>query len=522
MRKLLIVDDERNIRVGLKAMLERRFPGKYVVLMAQDGEQALELIRQELPVHIVITDIRMPNMDGIALMQELQSLEPKPKLVILSGYDDFKYAKAAIQCEVKQYLLKPIVREELYETMERLEEELSREEAQQGRQEALLATLDEFRTSQLHYVLLHPQLQPDEIREKLQPLELHAFERQYAVAVARYPKGRLYDAEELVRRMHACCHHEQGEQLIHLYDKDGSLVVVSSRKAAELTEQLDSLLDRQPDAVCRIGVSETMCGLELLKAAYEQAVYALKHTFVHGQTACLRFGEIDRKEPQPPIPLDTIRKLANMLGTGRDDDMQALLREVLDIRVVRRYEPGYLEAVSRSLNELVFDYAFHTYGDALLDILKLYKQVGQLYSFDNYAQYYQSVEGLLGRVSTYVQQAKSAHDEHKELSRAVAYIHEHYNKDLNMAMVSNYVSLNYSYFSTAFKAYTGESFVQYVKKVRVEKAQQLLISTDMLVYEIGEQVGFDNAKHFNRVFRELAGVTPMEYRQHRGHGGGTP
>src|SRR5690606_16522635 len=107
---------------------------------------------------------------------------------------------------------------------------------------------------------------------------------------------------------------------------------------------------------------------------------------------------------------------------------------------------------------------------------------------------------------------KSVHGEHKEMRKALQYMHEHYAKDLNMTVVSNYVSLNYSYFGQIFKEYTGESFVNVLKKIRIEKAKELLAATDAKVYEIGEMVGFDNAKHFNRVFKELEGVTAMEYR----------
>src|SRR5690554_6484204 len=113
MRKLLIVDDENNIRRGLKVMIERQYPGMYEITVASDGEEALEKII-DTSVDIVITDIRMPGMDGITLIHRINELAIKPKVIILSGFEEFHYAKEAIKNNVQEYLLKPIVREELF------------------------------------------------------------------------------------------------------------------------------------------------------------------------------------------------------------------------------------------------------------------------------------------------------------------------------------------------------------------------------------------------------------------------
>lgn len=98
------------------------------------------------------------------------------------------------------------------------------------------------------------------------------------------------------------------------------------------------------------------------------------------------------------------------------------------------------------------------------------------------------------------------------MKRAVQYIHENFNRDINMAMVSNYVSLNYSYFSQAFKEYTGYNFVDYLKKIRIEKAKELLENFDYKIYEVGEMVGYKNSKQFAKTFREMEGISPIEYR----------
>jgi two-component system, response regulator YesN len=126
------------------------------------------------------------------------------------------------------------------------------------------------------------------------------------------------------------------------------------------------------------------------------------------------------------------------------------------------------------------------------------------------------VESLLLRLNDFVHHIQSTHIGHREMNKAIQYMDERsFQKELNMAMVSNYVSLNYSYFSEAFKEYTGDSFVVYLKRIRINKAKDLLEKTEYMVYEISEKVGFKNAKQFNNVFRELEGIAPLEYRLKR-------
>ena len=158
MRTVLIVDDEKNIRMGLKSIIERGYPGRYELLFAGDGEEALGVIRGRA-VEIVITDIRMPGMDGLALIGELARRESRPIVMILSGHDDFHYAREAMQHEVKEYLLKPIVRDELFAALQRAERDLERKTALSERLGELRLYREELLASQLNYIFLHPTME---------------------------------------------------------------------------------------------------------------------------------------------------------------------------------------------------------------------------------------------------------------------------------------------------------------------------------------------------------------------------
>ncbi|MBD0381963.1 response regulator [Paenibacillus sedimenti] len=516
MRKMLIVDDEKNIRLGLKAMIAREFPDTYAFEFAGDGEEALALLASA-GIDIVITDIRMPVMDGITLIHRIQELVPKPAVLILSGHDDFHFAKEAIRCEVKEYLLKPIVRDELSRTLLRLEKELKQKEQIQEQLSSSMQQRVAFQESQLSYLLRSSHLPEADLRSKLQGIEMQWLDEGFQIGVLQY-RGTVQEMghAEFLARIHA----EIGNapewcrtRRAHVWDKENQLVLIAEH--GELFQHLAERISGPGYFTYSMGLSAPARGVTRLQEAYQEAQQALKYTFLLSVPGVVRFEGISQKSRSFAPPTETIKKIANMLGTDRDKEMTALLMEVLDIKTVTRFDISYLEAVSRAFNEHVFDKVFHVYGGESVEILRLFKKVGDISNFNYFHDYFHSVEGLLHRLNDYVRSMKTFHIDHKEMKKAVQYMQENYRKDLNMAIVSNHVSLNYSYFSQAFKEYTGESFVNYLKKLRIDRARELLATTDYKVYEISKMAGFENTKHFSRVFKEMEGVSPQEYRDQR-------
>ncbi|KEQ24158.1 response regulator [Paenibacillus tyrfis] len=514
MRKVLIVDDEKNIRLGLRAMIDRLFPDAYTFDFAEDGAEALELLNR-VPADIVITDIRMPVMDGIALIQRIQELERKPAVVILSGHDDFPYAQEAIRCDVSEYLLKPIVRDELARTMLKLEKELKQREHVDEQLTSSMRQQEAYRESQLSYLLRHPHPEEPGLPERLKGCGLEWLEEGFQLGVLQY-RGSVQGMgpTEFLGRIQAELENAPepaGQRRAHVWDKENQLVLIARHR--ELFQFLAGRIVETGYFAYSMGLSGYTQGVARLRAAHQEAEQALKYTFLQSAPGVVSYECIAGKSRDFVIPAEKIRKLANMLGAGREKELTSLLMEVLDIRTVARYDIAYLEGVSRAFNELIFDKVFHIYGGESVEILRLFKKVGDLWNFYYFHDYYHSVEGLLHRLDDYVRSMKTFHIDHKEMKQAVQYMQDNFHKDLNMAVVSNHVSLNYSYFSQAFKEYTGESFVSYLKKLRIDKAKELLVTTGHKVYEIGGMTGFENTKHFSRVFKEMEGISPQEYRE---------
>ncbi|WP_169085792.1 response regulator [Paenibacillus sp. PL91] len=514
MRKLLIVDDEKNIRLGLKTMIEREFPERYDIRTAIHGEDALTQYNSER-ADIVITDIRMPVIDGIELIKRLTKEaepEPKPIFIILSGYDDFAYAKAAIKYQVKDYLLKPIRRDELFESLRKSEITLQAQ-AELAERVAVSDTYrEELRINLLKEWFRQDKPAADSISDLASKIGFEQMTSPFTVAVLNYKSesGDSMNKDEFKLLVERMLQPINGVLDISFLDSESKLVLIGS-PAWQFEEWFRQAGGRELDGL-RMGVSSEGNKIEDLFHCYKQASEALQSSFLYSNCRMLRHEDIREKRRDLKLPDEEIRKLGNMLGTDREREVQELLKQIFRTEDLPDVDIHYLKLVGKRMNEQVLDEVFRIYGEESIEVLKLYRKVGNMDNFRSFHDYYRSLELLLLSVNDYIRGIRSAYSEHSEIKSAVAYIEENYYKALNMAVVSNYVGLNYSYFSEAFKAHTGESFVLFLKKVRIRKGKELLLEGNQKMQEIGGAVGFENSKQFSRVFKELEGISPQEYR----------
>ncbi|WP_339317768.1 response regulator [Paenibacillus sp. FSL R10-2734] len=511
MKKLLIVDDEKNIRYGLKTMIEREFPSAYTITMASNGAEALEVYKTD-GADIMITDIRMPVMDGITLLERLSVEvrgENSPAVVILSGHDDFEYAKCAIRYRVKDYLLKPIRRDELFEILKQIHKE---QEEQEFSAKKLERETEHFR-KELRSSRLRELLQQQEVQlEREQQEELKGLEVPFTVGVLNYyyndgTRMKSGEVQGLAERMIGTLENYFMEITT---DWDCRLVLIGSKKEdfIELSRQAEA----RDITGLLIGISSEGHGLNDLRSCYKEACRALQYTFLYPQADFLDYEDVSQERRDFPLPKEELRKLLNMLGTEREKEIKCLLSVIFQTEHLKELDLSYLESVGQSINEQVLDEVFRVYGEASVEVLKLYRTVGNMYNYRHFHDYYRALENLLLSVNDYILGVRYAHTEHADMEEALIYIETNYARPLNMAMVSNHVSLNYSYFSEAFKAYTGENFVIYLKKVRIRHAKELLAKGCIKLAGVSEKVGFENSKQFARVFKELEGISPGDYR----------
>ena len=476
MNTVLIVEDEKLIRQGLKTMIQRCGVPVTEILECNNGQSALELL-QERRIDVMFTDIRMPKMDGIELVKRVQELEDKPLIVAVSGYDDFSYAVEMLRGGVREYILKPVERDKIKAIMEKFESELHEK----------MAAEEEFEKigrQQLKYVMM------DEVTGKELQLVAEWFEN---MAIS---KGYYVICTEPQEKKE-----DEGENTAYLYwrDIEGSSVYIMGSEAKEVL--MEELLSG-----CHAGSSLEQQGIANLKKGYSEAKMARKEAFCTVKQE-VTFYQISSESHSPDA--EKMFQIAQQIGTTRVEESLGRIRQM-----VRDTKRGKLTCVSFEENiKVLMDAIVSTYQKALPQMVQEAVKFRNIYSFSDIDAF---AEELIGWLMLFHEKLDTQFDDYKnkqKVQEALGYIRENFDKDLNMAVVSNQVSMNYSLFSYVFKQYTGKNFVNYLKGLRVDEAKKLLAETDLRVVEISRRVGYENEKHFMKVFRNLCGVSPSEYRK---------
>ncbi len=479
MKSILVVEDEKMIRRGICTMVQRSGVPVEMIMECQNGELAWEILRSK-EVDVMFTDIRMPKMDGIELVHLANTLEKPPLIVAISGYDDFSYAVEMLRNGVREYILKPVEREKIAEVLNKLNEEIEGRNLKDQKDK-------DFGLKEVRQLLERPTL-PEGREEELAERYGNIFlDGEYRVYVA--PKGSFKDEQE-------------GIVFFDVYASD----------ALVMEETADFDKDRLMD-LCA-GSSEIHKGLKELRAAYQEALLRRKRAFVTGQPV-----ESDEGFKEPPELLHTqalrlveeaaLMQRLQLIGTKREDELD------------EQWGKLFTEAKRGNLYYDEFEAAI---GDFTENVKKIYKnsineeaetgllRLKDVLSFTCIDEYREALMEWIMKLRESICESDDTEAKMK-LKAAVEYVKENYMKDLNMAVVSNYISMNYSMLSYLFKQYTGTNFVNYLKGIRISEAKKLLSETDLKIIEVSRAVGYDNEKHFMKTFKAECGVSPGEYRK---------
>lgn len=468
---ILIVDDEKNIRAGIRKILGETLGPSIRFLEAKNGEEALALAEGEQP-ELVITDIRMPKMDGLELMKRLGETKAKFTVIVLSGYDEFSYAKEAIRCGVFSYILKPVDRNELIATVtdaiariergkKRDTEKRVRKIMSEGRLSTTTDSGDFSFGAPFRFVIVTGSFDP----EFIPVLE-----------------GR------------DCCVIEK---------KNGSLSILVHEEEKKILEQYVLAEDLY------LGSSGVCTSLSSLRVAWRQATLASFERFFRKDA---RVFECD----QTPRPMDrsqmdtTFDKVSALIGSGDVPSLSAAVDALFsfdDILLADRAQYFYLlrDFVE---NGIIRKYWEYTDADMYLTLKALMiENIDLVPTLDDYRQSVRDFVIYLDSIQ------KKARAEYPFVTQALEFIHGHFTDDINMTVVANHVSVNYTWFSEKFKEQTGINFNDYLKSLRIAEAKRLLEKGCYKVYEVANNSGFGDVKYFTRAFKEITGLSPGEYRK---------
>ncbi len=521
MIKVLLVDDEIAIREGIRNSFPWEESGYTLVGEAPDGEIALPMIRDENP-DIVITDIRMPFMDGMELCREIKRMMPWISIVILSGYDDFSYAREAISLGVQDYLLKPITAKELKEVLDRIsmrmrEERNARESAESMRRR--LATGNRFVKDKLLASLfadIPDEAEAGRMIEQLRSLGINLAAGCYSVLLISYdhPSGRevgmnaLYTLAERSGGSVQVCAAKHGAFALVL---GGNEADTEERAYAFAASSVYGLEDAGAQSIM-VAIGELVDRLTAVNRSMKSARH-IHHVITRGgRDKAMRIVGAREVEDQPVLLTDLdFRPLTERLQYVNANSFPDVFDEytsslgATDIHSSVTLDYLRMEALMTAVS-IVREAG----GDAekILDT-KQYESSMLPSDSEDFA----AARNILLKALHYRDSHSSLHG-HSAVAQARYYLSEHFtDPNLMLQDVASAVGMSNSRFSTVFSQETGHTFTEYLTALRINKARELLKATEMRSSQISEAVGYSDPHYFSYLFKKRTGMTPSDYRK---------
>lgn len=500
MKKVMLVEDEELILQGLKNILDWEALGLKVVHMAHDGLEALKMWEKE-PVHIVVTDISMPDMDGLTLLKKIREKEEQVRFIILTGYDEFDYAREAIRLEVENYILKPINEEELErqlkETVEKLEEMDKKK----------IRYIDE-KTQWIHF--LNGGVQKDEYGKYIRMLGLLEDCEAYHAAVMKWNVDDL--KEKKITDVIVELKKKEGLSIVHL-PPDSLLMVLSDGDMDEAQVQeyfleLQSQIDSKFNVMTFIGVGPSFHSFEELPEAYKKARKLQKYLIIEGYGSCISQSQIqDRKSEAVSMDESRLRKF--ILKKEKDQAVD-YMEDVLINNIQKDASAGALYQTAVRMAMLI------------QEIKKEYKlESGRFHDLSELIETIFSADDILGIKTAFVSEIteiiECMHEEDSQYTpvvrQIIAEVQHNYKEDMNLKTLAYKYHMNASYLGQIFQREVGCSFAQYLSNTKNSIAKDLILNTNMKINDIARQVGYPDTSYFYRKFKQCYGVSPASLRE---------
>ncbi|MBE1440815.1 response regulator transcription factor [Paenibacillus sp. OAS669] len=501
MLKIAIVDDEERIRLGLSKIIRKASAQYEVVGSYTNGMEALQALT-DLEVHVVITDIQMPALNGLELIEQLKKIKPSLAFIVLSGYSEFEYARQALRFGVSEYLLKPVNKQELYGALERLHEAIRTEQLRQQNEQAeslkklldIQGSVEEAEKAIRHLPqdLLAKPVTVLCVKSDL-PMERKAVETwEKEQCASSFFKVLMFSEWEACV---VCTHEPMTEQ--ERYEKSAGL-------AESLMSRLSGILSA--------GIGPAVSDCFKLGDAYQEAIRACDYAIY----SPYRTQTVGSKElPAAPASI-AIGKLEKRMKSSLDlldihkirEELQAAFVEMAQMKAEKK---RVIEACSKWIYFIQHEVpefheaaTLHFGQDISVETLLL-----------RHLRFHDIQNQMVRLVTETLTLVKDTRDGSKSrvIDKIKRIIAEQYRNDIELPRLADQVYLTPSYLSKYFKSETGQTLTEYLISIRIEKAKELLKHhAEMKSYEVGDLVGYPDPAYFNKLFKRIVGLTPKEYK----------
>ena len=530
MYKVLLVDDEVMIREAIAEKIDWENLGFELVGLCENGKEAIEFIKRN-PPELILTDICMPYVDGLELAEYVYENYDQTKVVIISGYDNFEYAKGAIKYRVMEYILKPVTAIELSETLKKVKERLDGErlETQQMDRikEAYHKSMPLLKERFLNQ-LIHGKERCDNIEDTLAGYDLVIRGAQYAVvqmeSASSFGYARIKDdavdelaafavfnvLEEMCKEEEDCVVFQDGVNTATMIIGGDSEYTLEKR-IAYLCGNVQEFFKQQIHIHTMVVAGICVDQLDRLHHSYESLVSAREYKFLFENDSILYGREFVNRREKSGVEIERWAEKINVsMKQNKEElignDVTELFRTLKESFLTKEKTVACIQGIILKIVEDVEEEKVLEKEQSLYEELKENSKIEEMET--EVKRFCMETADILAENRESIGQIQAAN--------AVDYIEKNYqDAKISLNSVCKYLAMSTSYFSLVFKNYTGDTFIEALTKKRMEKAKELLETTDLRTYQIAEQVGYSDPHYFGSTFKKYVGETPKEYAKKR-------
>ena len=532
MYKVLLVDDETLIREAISENIQWEEMGFSFMGACENGKQAIEAIEKEQP-DLLLTDINMPFVDGMELTKFVYENYPDTKVIIISGFDEFEYAKNAVKYQVLEYILKPITPMEFTETLLRVKKMFDeRKESQRDMKKIRSAYVSNLPMVQGRYLhnLLNGTVDYAKLDEKQEELRLNLsagcyntalvegdslepFTSQYANVKDELALFAVYNITAEIVASENCGIAFQGTDektaILFMGDEEESLKIKMKQILPKIHQAMEEFLQIQ----VTIAVGKSVKRLEELPDSFAKTKSALEYKFMLGGNQIIEAEEYEeiRNSAKHIDIFEWASQMATTIRTNKIEEIsqktEQFVEQVKLSYVNKNRSFVYVQNLVLSVINLL------ELPEELED--EIYSQernfMKQIYECENLDEIELRLRGTFRYICNLMSNQRDSYGK-RQAMLALDYIEKNYaDSSVTLNSVCTALAMSTSYFSSVFKNYTGETFIESLTKKRMEKAKILLEQGNLKTYEIAEAVGFSDAHYFSVAFKKTVGKTPTEY-----------
>jgi two-component system, response regulator YesN len=502
---VMIVDDEPIIRFGLKSSIDWEDKNLHLIGDFSNGKQALDAMESTGLVDILITDIKMPVMDGITLMKKALQMNPKLKVVLVSSYNEFEYVREGLTHGAVDYILKQTLEPEQFsKTIHKcidkiLEEEKVTEQLDHAEQANKIN--ERRKTEQSIKRILLRKDHSLSSRERVESLHMP----QLLILGSIKDLDRLQDELGFLYKNLII---EEIQERFYRETEDGYCFPIGENELIFFLGNMEEPRDTVNKLKQRIE-KETALKLVFSYAVvsdtgklvdgYHHASLAGEQYFFQRQTEIFPYEE-GKKMLQEPLSLEEIKARIH----GED-----ALEKFLEVRFARwKEEDMHPDAIKKEAGEILKALYWNK-----VDIGVVMDYISKMESSETLEELTGLFHAAKNECDMFLEsESKHPHTDNELLDKALAYIHEHFTQEMTLQHVADHIHISRNYFSILFKRFMKINFIDYVIGLRINKAKELLSHTSLKVYEVAGESGFNDVKYFSKLFKKITGLSPGDYR----------